>query len=68
MSSLPQSLIVISVILQVPCPMGWNEVPIIQGEVVTGVLHLLDTHRSMELYGINPRVLRELMKVTTEPL
>lgn len=38
MSSLPQSLIVRSVILQVPSPMGWSEAPIIQGEMVIDVL------------------------------
>ena len=45
-----------------------NEAPIIQGEMVSDLLHQLDTHKSMGLDGIHPRVLRELAEMLTEPL
>ncbi|GAB0179390.1 mitochondrial enolase superfamily member 1 [Grus japonensis] len=45
-----------------------NEAPITQGEMVSDLLHHLDTHRSMGLDGIHPRVLRELAEVLTKPL
>ncbi|KAK4810383.1 hypothetical protein QYF61_022086 [Mycteria americana] len=45
-----------------------NEVPIIQGEVVSDLLHHLDAHKSIGLDGIHPRVLRELVAVLTKPL
>ncbi|KAK4818051.1 LOW QUALITY PROTEIN: hypothetical protein QYF61_004578 [Mycteria americana] len=37
-----------------------NELPIIQEEAVNDLLHHLDTHKSMGLDGIHPRVLRKL--------
>ncbi|GAB0203778.1 hypothetical protein GRJ2_002843400 [Grus japonensis] len=45
-----------------------NEAPIIQGEMVSDLLHHLDTHKSMGLDGIHPRVLRELAEVLPKPL
>ena len=45
-----------------------NEAPILQGEMVSDLLHHLDTHRSMGPDGIHPRVLRELVEVLTKPL
>ncbi|KAK4821235.1 hypothetical protein QYF61_016534 [Mycteria americana] len=45
-----------------------NEAPIIQGEMVSDLLHHLDTHKSMEADGIHPRVLRELAEVLTKAL
>ncbi|KFV90657.1 hypothetical protein N327_04648, partial [Fulmarus glacialis] len=42
--------------------------PIIQGEMVSDLLHHLDTHKSMGPDGIHPRVLRELVEVLTKPL
>ncbi|KFQ88614.1 hypothetical protein N337_11530, partial [Phoenicopterus ruber ruber] len=42
--------------------------PIIQGEMVSDLLHHLDTHKSMGPDGIHPRVLRELVAVLTKPL
>ncbi|KFO08356.1 hypothetical protein N312_07637, partial [Balearica regulorum gibbericeps] len=42
--------------------------PIIQGEKVSDLLHHSDTHMSMGLDGIYPRVLRELVEVLTKPL
>ncbi|KFP67443.1 hypothetical protein N322_10156, partial [Cariama cristata] len=45
-----------------------NEAPIIQGEMVSDLLHHLDIHKSMGPDGIHPRVLRELAEVLTEPL
>ncbi|KAK4818760.1 hypothetical protein QYF61_018932 [Mycteria americana] len=45
-----------------------NEAPIIQGKMVSDLLHHVDTHRSMGLDGIHPRVLRELAEVLTKPL
>ncbi|KAK4831549.1 hypothetical protein QYF61_018204 [Mycteria americana] len=45
-----------------------NEAPIIQGEMVSNLLHHLDTHESMGPDGIHPRVLRKLVEVLTKPL
>ncbi|KAK4832250.1 hypothetical protein QYF61_021602 [Mycteria americana] len=45
-----------------------NEAPIIQKEMVSDLLHHLDTHKSMGTGGIHPRVLRELAEVLTKPL
>ncbi|KAK4826708.1 hypothetical protein QYF61_010923 [Mycteria americana] len=45
-----------------------NEAPTIQGQMVSDLLHHLDTHKSMGLDGIHPRVLRELAEVLTKPL
>ncbi|KAK4826886.1 hypothetical protein QYF61_012074 [Mycteria americana] len=45
-----------------------NEAPIIQGEMVSHLLHHLDIHKSMGLGGIHPRVLRELVEVLTKLL
>ncbi|KAK4826087.1 hypothetical protein QYF61_005046 [Mycteria americana] len=45
-----------------------NEAPITQGEMVSHLLHHLDTHKSMGPDGIDPRVLRELAEVLTKPL
>ncbi|KAK4811175.1 hypothetical protein QYF61_019806 [Mycteria americana] len=45
-----------------------NGAPIIQGEMVNDLLHHLDTHKSMGLDGIHPRVLKELAEVFTKPL
>ncbi|KAK4828451.1 hypothetical protein QYF61_026676 [Mycteria americana] len=45
-----------------------NEAPIIKGEMVSDLLHRLDTHKSMGPDGIHPRLLRELGEVLTEPL
>ncbi|PKU44832.1 rna-directed dna polymerase from mobile element jockey-like [Limosa lapponica baueri] len=42
--------------------------PIIQKEQVNGLLLHLDTHKSMGLDGIHPRVLRELAGELTKPL
>jgi len=71
MPSLPQPLIVRPIVLRVLRPLNRaeekNEAPIIQGEMVSDLLHLLDTHRSMGLDGIHPRVLRELAEVLTKP-
>jgi len=45
-----------------------NKPPIIQEEVVNNVLCYLATHRSMGLYGVHPRVLRELVEELAKPL
>ncbi|KFW89292.1 hypothetical protein N336_06247, partial [Phalacrocorax carbo] len=42
--------------------------PIIQGEMVSDLLHHLDTHKSMGPDGIHPKVLKELVEVLTQPL
>ncbi|KAK4806969.1 hypothetical protein QYF61_027336 [Mycteria americana] len=42
-----------------------NEAPIIQEEMVSDLLHHLDTHKSMGPDGIHPRLLKELL---TKPL
>ncbi|KAK4808263.1 hypothetical protein QYF61_020753 [Mycteria americana] len=45
-----------------------NGAPIIQGDMVSGLLHHLDIHRSMGPDEIHPRVLKELAEVLTKPL
>ncbi|KAK4830948.1 hypothetical protein QYF61_014407 [Mycteria americana] len=45
-----------------------KEAPRIQGEMVSNLLHHLDTHKSMGPDGIHPRVLRELVEVLIKPL
>ncbi|KAK4830064.1 hypothetical protein QYF61_008402 [Mycteria americana] len=45
-----------------------NGAPIIQGEMVSDLLHHLDTHKSMGPDEIHPRVLKELAEVPTKPL
>ncbi|KFQ85035.1 hypothetical protein N337_05384, partial [Phoenicopterus ruber ruber] len=47
---------------------GAEEAPIIQGEMVSDLLHHLDTHKSMGPDGIHPRVLREMAQVLTKSL
>ncbi|KAK4813675.1 hypothetical protein QYF61_019568 [Mycteria americana] len=46
----------------------WNGAPIIQGAMVSDLLHHLDTHTSMGPDEIHPRVLKELADVLTKPL
>ncbi|KAK4829261.1 hypothetical protein QYF61_002653 [Mycteria americana] len=45
-----------------------NGAPIIQGEMVSDLLHHLDTHKSMGPEEIHPRVLKELADELTKPL
>ena len=45
-----------------------NEAPIIQREVISDLLHDLDTHTSMGPDGIHPMVLRELVEMLTKTL
>ncbi|KAK4822567.1 LOW QUALITY PROTEIN: hypothetical protein QYF61_016136 [Mycteria americana] len=45
-----------------------NGAPIIQGEMVSDLLHHLDTHKSMGPDEIHPRVLKELADVLTKTL
>ncbi|KAK4830620.1 hypothetical protein QYF61_012445 [Mycteria americana] len=45
-----------------------NKPPMIQEEAVNDLLHHLDTHKSMGLDGIHPRVLRELAEELAKPL
>ncbi|KAK4818853.1 hypothetical protein QYF61_020072 [Mycteria americana] len=45
-----------------------NGAPIIQGEMVSDLLHHLDTHKSMGPDEVHPRVLKELAEVLTKLL
>ncbi|KFQ72658.1 RNA-directed DNA polymerase from mobile element jockey, partial [Phaethon lepturus] len=45
-----------------------NEAPTIQREMVSDLLHHLDTHKSMGPDGIHPRILRELVEVLIKSL
>ncbi|KAK4822047.1 hypothetical protein QYF61_008856 [Mycteria americana] len=45
-----------------------NEAPIIQGEMVSDLLHHSDTQKSIGPDGIHPRVLRELAEMLTKAL
>ena len=45
-----------------------NDPPTIQEETVTDLLHHIDTHKSMALDGIHPRVLKELAGLLAKPL
>jgi len=45
-----------------------NEASIIQGEMISSLLHHLDACKSVEPDGVHPRVLRELAEVLTNPL
>ncbi|KFP94796.1 RNA-directed DNA polymerase from mobile element jockey, partial [Haliaeetus albicilla] len=42
--------------------------PIIQEQIVSDLLHHLDTHKSIAPDGIHPRVLRELVEDPAKPL
>jgi len=46
----------------------WNKPRAIQEEAVNDLLCHLDTYKSMELDGIHPRVLKELVEELAEPL
>ncbi|KFQ69461.1 hypothetical protein N335_07761, partial [Phaethon lepturus] len=41
--------------------------PIIQGEMISDLLHHFDTHKSMGTDGTHPRVLKELAEVLNKP-
>jgi len=45
----------------------WNKPPIMQEEAVNNLLCHLDTHKTMGLDGIHPRVLRELAEELAKP-
>ena len=45
-----------------------NIPPLIKEELVSDLLHHLDTHKSMGPNGIHPRVLRELVEVLAKAL
>ena len=45
-----------------------NDQPTIQEEIVSDLLHHIDTHKSMGPDGIHPRVLKELAGVLAKPL
>lgn len=44
-----------------------NEPPTVQGEMVSDSLGCLDPHRSTWLDGIHLRILREVLKMLSEP-
>jgi len=70
MPSLPQSLtvrLVIPRVLSTQC-LEQNKPSIIREEAVNNLLCHLDTHTSMELEGIHPRVLRELAEELAKPI
>ncbi|KAK4815820.1 hypothetical protein QYF61_007429, partial [Mycteria americana] len=74
-ASLPQSLIAGPIVLWVPSPPesedrdgDQNGAPIIQGEMVSDLLHGLDIHKFVGPDEIHPRVLKELADVLTKPL
>ena len=64
------SVTVPEVVLWTPNPLNreQKETPKIQGEMVSDLLCHVDTHKSMVLDGIHPRVLKELADVLTKPL
>jgi len=74
MSALPQSSAVRPVTPRVFSPLSWKTgvesriKPIIKEEAVNNLLRHLDTHKSMGLDGIHPRVLRELAEELAKPL
>jgi len=47
---------------------GQNEAPIVQEEMVSNLLHHLDTHKSTGLDGIHPPVPRQLVEELAKPL